>query len=473
MKVGIIGAGAAGLTCAASLAEKGVEVTVYEASNCIGGMTRSFTLWGSRVDLGPHRFFSLDSRVNDYWLRFAGEDYIMVDRLTRIYYGGKFFLYPIRAFNALFNMGLGKAFLCIMSYIRASFRKKGDEKSFEEWVSNRFGYRLYSMFFKSYSERLWGIPCTELDADFARQRIKGLNMLEVIKSALFHGNSGKHKTLVERFAYPRMGAGVPYENMVKRIERLGGTVHVNTPVKGISVHGGKADGIIMADGSVERFDYVVSTATFTDMICSIECIDDEVKQLSRSLRYRNTTLVYIEVANSNVFKDNWIYVHDPKVTMGRITNFRNWSPDMIKGENTILALEYWSYDEDEFWKADDESIAARAKEEIVKTRLVKADEVLSCRVVRIHRSYPVYDMEYKGKMEVLQKEADKIDSLAFIGRNGAFKYNNQDHSILMGMLAADNILNGKKVHNLWTVNTDYDYQEGGKSMDGNEEGKSK
>ncbi|MBQ2314535.1 MAG: FAD-dependent oxidoreductase [Treponema sp.] len=466
MKVGIIGAGPAGLTCAVKLAEQGVDVSIYESDKTVGGMTKSFDLWGQKVDLGPHRFFSMDQRINDFWLSYVGEDYIMVDRLTRIFYKHKFFLYPVRAFNALANLGVWEAFLCILSYFRAQFKKKGSEKSFEEWVSNRFGYRLYSIFFKSYSERLWGIPCTELDADFARQRIKGLNMLEVIKSALFHQGGSKHKTLVDRFAYPKFGAGVPYENIAKKITELGGHIYLETPVKGIKTEGGKACGIVFADGKEEKFDFVVSTAPFTEMLCSIPDFSDEVRSLAQSLTYRNTTLVYLEVTNPDIFKDNWIYVHDKTVTMGRITNFRNWSPFMLNGkESTILALEYWSYDNDEQWQYSDAQMVDLAKSDIVKAGLAKTEEIKDGYVVRMHRSYPVYDTGYQQKMVKLQAAADSIGNMLFIGRNGSFKYNNQDHSILMGLLAAENILSGTNKNNLWLVNTDYDYQEAGKSLE--------
>ncbi len=468
MKVAVIGAGPAGLTCALKLAEAGTHVDVYEADDVVGGMTRSFELWGQEVDLGPHRFFSKDERINNFWLEQVEKDYIMVDRLTRIYYNKKFFLYPVKAMNALVNLGFFKACACILSYFKAQVfgNNKGKEKTFEEWVSNKFGYMLYSIFFKTYSERLWGIKCSELDADFARQRIKGLNMLEVIKSALFHSGGTKHKTLLEQFAYPKMGGGVPYEVIADKLKKLGSNIFLNSPVKGISVKNSKADGIVLEDGSVKDYDYVVSTAPFTQMICSIDELGKDIHDLAKSLVYRNTTLVYLEVNKKDIFKDNWIYVHDKNVTFGRMTNFRNWSPFMLKGKDTaILCLEYWSYDEDELWKYSDERMISLAKEEIVKTDLVKKDELKDGYVIKMHRSYPVYNTGYQEKMNVLQNAADKIENLAFIGRNGSFKYNNQDHSILMGLLAAENILAGDRHNNLWNVNTDYEYQEGGKSLE--------
>ena len=216
MNVAVIGAGPAGLTCALKLSEAGIHVDVYESDSAVGGMTKSFDLWGQRVDVGPHRFFSMDEKINSFWREQVGKDFVMVDRLTRIYYNKKFFLYPVKAMNALKNLGFFEAMACVLSYIKACFAKKGDEKTFEEWVSHKFGYKLYSVFFKTYSERLWGISCKNLDADFARQRIKGLNLFEVIKSAIIPQKGVKHKTLVEQFAYPKMGAGVPYEQSLLR-----------------------------------------------------------------------------------------------------------------------------------------------------------------------------------------------------------------------------------------------------------------
>lgn len=468
MKVAVIGAGPAGLTCALKLAERDVDVDVYESDSAVGGMTKSFDLWGQTVDLGPHRFFSMDEKVNSFWLSQVGGDYIMVDRLTRIYYNKKFFLYPVKAMNALTNLGITEAVACVFSYMKAQFTKKGDEKTFEEWVSNKFGYKLYSIFFKTYSERLWGISCKELDADFARQRIKGLDLFEVIKSAFFPSKETKHKTLVEQFAYPKMGSGVPYDNIVKKLKSYGSNVYLNSKIKGLSVQGSVCNGVVLENGEVKEYDYIASTAPFTEMVCSIDELSEKIHNLAKSLIYRNTTLVYLKVSNPDVFRDNWIYVHDTSVHFGRMTNFKNWSPYITRGhKESILALEYWSYDDDKIWKLSDEKMVKLAKKEIVKTCLVQESDVGEGKVVRLHRSYPVYHTGYQDKLKEIQDAVDRIGHLAFIGRNGSFKYNNQDHSILMGLMAAENILCGERKHDLWRVNTDYDYQEGGKSLEGN------
>ena len=466
MKVAVIGAGPAGLTCALKLAEAGMEVDIYEREESVGGMTKSFDLWGQRVDIGPHRFFSMDEKINSFWQEQVGEEYVMVDRLTRIYYNKKFFLYPVKAMNALMNLGVIEATACVLSYLKACFAKKGDEKTFEEWVSHKFGYKLYSIFFKTYSERLWGISCKDLDADFARQRIKGLDLFEVIKAAVLPQKGTKHKTLVEQFAYPNMGAGVPYDNISDKIKELKSHVYCETTIKGLSVDKGKCNGIIKEDGTVLLYDYVVSTAPFTDMIKSIPGLDENVYQAADELVYRNTTLVYLKVNKKDLFKDNWLYIHDKSVQFGRMTNFRNWSPYITRNEDaTILALEYWSYDDDELWNTTDRELINVAKKEAARTGLVNEEDIEDGCVLRLHRSYPVYSTGYQDKVDILQKAADSIENVTFIGRNGSFKYNNQDHSILMGLLAAENIISGEKKNNLWVVNTDYDYQEGGKCME--------
>ncbi len=469
MKIAVIGAGPAGLSCAIKLREAGNEVDIFESEHTPGGMTKSFDIWGQRVDIGPHRFFSMDDKINSFWKKYEGKDYEMVDRLTRIYYKKKFFLYPVKAANALVNLGLMEAASCVLSYLRACFIPKGDEKTFEDWVAHKFGYKLYSIFFKTYSERLWGISCKELDADFARQRIKGLDLFEVIKSAIIPQKGTKHKTLVEQFAYPNMGAGTPYENIVRIMENSRSHIFYDTTIKGLIVEDGKCKGIVKEDGTKLTYDYVVSTAPFTDMIKSISGLPEEVYSAAEKLVYRNTTLVYLKVNKKNLFKDNWLYIHEKSVRFGRMTNFRNWSPYITRNENaTILALEYWSYDEDKLWKASDKKLIELAKREAAKTGLVNEEDIEDGYVLRLHRSYPVYSMGYQENLDILQKAADGIENVVFIGRNGSFKYNNQDHSILMGLLAAENIISGTRKNNLWAVNTDYDYQEGGKSMDDKE-----
>lgn len=469
MKIGIIGAGPAGLACALSLTRQNVDVTLLEADEAPGGMCRSFMLWGMHVDLGPHRFFSMDQAVSDFWQAPLGDDFVLVDRLTRIFYQKKFFAYPIKPLDALLKLGFAESLHCGASYMAAQlFQGKGEDKTFAEWVSRRFGKRLFEIFFKSYSEKLWGISCDELDSSFAAQRIKGLSLYEAVKNALFSGKT-KHKTLVEQFAYPTLGAGQPYERMAEEIVRNGGKIICNARVKSLAPLEEEGGVEVSFDGGQEKFDHLVSTMPLTDVVQNCGVFGENAREAASKLHYRNTIIVYLLINSEKIFQDNWIYVHAPFLQTGRITNFRNWSAEMLHGSNkTILAMEYWANDADALWKSSDAELEALAAKEIVETGLVEPQMVEDAHVVRLHRSYPVYANDYEKHLKKIQDAVDELPWLTCIGRNGAFKYNNQDHSILMGMLAAENIGKNRR-HPLWKINTDYDYHEGEGALPGQEE----
>lgn len=461
--VAIIGAGPAGLAVAYQLAKKGVAVKVFEAGAEVGGMAKTIPLWGQLVDMGPHRFFSNDPRVNGLWLEVIGKDYSMVNRITRIYYRKTFFDYPLKAFNALKGLGIFEAVYCVFSYLQAKVAPEKDESAFDAWVSNRFGKRLFTIFFKSYSEKLWGIPCKQLDADFAAQRIKKLSLFEAIKSSVFGSGGTKHKTLVDEFAYPNLGAGAVYDQMAMKIRELGGEIYLNTPVASVHpAHNPETKSILkLEDGNTMSFDHVVSSMPITLLVERMGAPED-IRQHARSLRFRNTILVFLKVAGENPFPDQWIYVHSPNLETGRITNFRNWVPSINRGlPDTILCLEYWCYDGDPVWGKDDGSLLKLATDEIYKTSLIQEGAVSAGRVVRVPKCYPVYATDYREHLEPIERYLTKQNNLSVIGRYGAFKYNNQDHSILMGLLAAENIADGAS-HNLWEINTDYEYQESSK-----------
>ena len=460
MKVGIIGAGPAGLTAAYQLAKAGIEVDLFEASDSVGGLSKSIELWNQRVDLGPHRFFSRDKRVNTLWLEIAGSNYDMVQRLTRIYYKNTFFNYPLHLGNTLKNLGFVEASQCLISYLNEVINPTQQDGSFENWVVNQFGRHLFEIFFKSYSEKLWGINCKQLDADFASQRIKKLSLIEAIKNAVLQGKGNKHNTLVDRFAYPHEGTGFIYETMAQRFIELGGRLFLNHPVHNVTPMDHKCIAIHLADSKSHVYDHVISSMPLTLLVKRLPDVSSEILDHANALRFRNTILVYLHINSENLFPDNWVYVHDSNLKLGRITNFRNWSPHLYgSAKTTILALEYWSYPQENLWNQTDENLIRLGSNEISKTGLVPPGLIIDGKIVRINRCYPVYDRGYKTNLKPIEDYLNTIPNLIAIGRYGAFKYNNQDHSILMGILAADKILTNS-TQSLWEVNTNYEsYQE--------------
>jgi protoporphyrinogen oxidase len=462
VKVAIIGAGPAGITAAYQLAKGGVDVEVFESSREVGGMARSFPLWGQTVDLGPHRFFSNDARVNRLWLEVVGRDYQMVNRQTRIYYNRRFFHYPLEPKNALWNMGPYTAARCVLSYLkekaRPSFPADG-ATTFESWVVGRFGRRLFDMFFKSYSEKLWGISCRDLDADFAAQRIKKFSLGEAIKTA-FGVGKGNHKTLVDCFAYPTGGTGMAYERMAQAVRDWGGEVYLGRPVRRVLHDGGQVRGLEFPDGEQRDFDHVISTMPLTLLVRGLGDLPSDVRTAVDSLTFRNTILVYLNVEGTDLFPDQWLYVHSPDLKVGRVTNFRNWVPELYGSQKTsILALEYWCYDEDAMWHASEDELIRLASQEMRATGLIGQAAITEGKVIRVPRCYPVYRTGYKAHLAKVESYLREFSGLTPIGRYGSFKYNNQDHSILMGMLAAENLLESR-ANSLWGVNTDYEsYQE--------------
>ncbi|MDR2337256.1 MAG: FAD-dependent oxidoreductase [Deltaproteobacteria bacterium] len=461
-KIAIIGAGAAGLTAAFELSkDPATKVVVYEASDSVGGMCKSLRLWDCIVDLGPHRFFSYDTRVNKLWLEVVGQDYKMVNRLTRIYYNKKFFLYPIAPFDALTKVGCWTAAQCVLAYLKEKIIPTKQDGSFETWVTRRFGKKLYQMFFKTYSEKLWGVSCRNLDDDFAAQRIKNLSLMAVILNAFKIGKTS-HKTLVDEFAYPVGGTGSMYQRMADAVLQRGGTIYYNHSVQGVVVRNNVAQGVLLNDNkTVEPYDEVISTMSLTDALNSMQEVPAAIKAKAEKLCYRNTVMVYLKVEGTDLFSDNWLYVHSPELHLGRITNFRNWVPELY-GENdyTILALEYWCYNEDKLWQYSNEEYICLATNELEQTGLLKRCQILAGFVYKIPKSYPTYHKDYRNDLQPIEQYLRGIKNCHFIGRYGAFKYNNQDHSILMGWMLAQNLLGGKN-YDLWSVNTDYDnYQEG-------------
>ena len=465
MKIAVIGAGPAGMTAAYLLSKeistgKISQLDLYEISDSVGGMSKSISLWGQTVDLGPHRFFSNDKKINELWLEVAGKNYDIVHRQTRIFYQNKFFDYPIKAFNALNNLGFFQATLCVISYFWQKIFPVKDDGSFESWVTRRFGKRLYRIFFKTYSEKLWGIKCTELDSDFAAQRIKKLSLFEAIKNALIQGKSNKHKTLVDQFAYPLKGTGFIYTSMMETIIKNGGKVHLSRGVEKVVTSGRKITGLILNSGEEITYDKVISSMPISLLVTRLPETPYNIKDSANKLKFRNTILVYLKINKTDLFRDQWLYIHSAELETGRITNFRNWVPELYgKDNHSIICMEYWCNFEDDTWKLSDEEFVNLGKKEFSQTSLLQDGEILDGHVVRIPRCYPVYYTNYREDLKPVEEYLQTIENLFAIGRYGAYKYNNQDHSILMGILAAENIITGSN-HDLWQINTDYEvYQE--------------
>lgn len=463
MRIAVIGAGPAGLTAALQLSRSGASVDVYEASSQVGGLARSIDLWGQRVDLGPHRFFSTDARVNRFWIDIVGSDYTMVERLTRIYYQGKLFHYPLKPLDVFAKLGIVETARSILSYANQGLHrpsKMSETPSFETWVVSRFGRRLYETFFRTYSEKLWGIPCTELSEDFAAQRIRKLTLSDAIQNALFRRNQTKHRTLADCFAYPLRGTGEVYERIARQIVATGGRILLNHPVSQVVIDGQRVTGLRSVNGLEVPYDHVISTMPITLLINGINGVPKPVSDAASKLTFRNTVLVYLEVEDPSLFDDQWLYVHDSKVQIGRVTNFRNWgTPISSHNTTSILCCELWCNHADATWNANDPDLVKQVSTELQQIGLLNGQRICNSHVVRIPRCYPVYRIGYRNHVDTISEFLQSIGGLSVIGRYGAFKYNNQDHSILMGLLAAENVMHSNS-HNLWNLNSDFDsYQE--------------
>ena len=450
----IIGAGPSGLTCGYEISKhKKYNCKIVEISKEVGGMARSISLFGRIVDIGPHRFFSNDTRINKIWLEVVGKDYKMVNRLTRIYYKKKFFNYPLKPFNSLFNLGVFTSILCFFSYLKYLIFPLKDTSNFSSWITNRFGHKLYSIFFKSYTHKLWGITPDKLSSEFAKQRIKDFSLGEAIKQLFKKKNN--HKTLVDQFAYPLKGNGYVYEKMKEIYIVNGGEIFFEKKIISIEKINDQFN-VTYDNNENEVFNYVISSMpidSFLDVFINY-------KGNVPKLKFRNTILVYSNITSENLFKDQWLYIQEENVKAGRITNFNNWV-DSIKNNKsgTVLVNEYWTNEEDEMWSMDDQKLSELCLKDLISCGFVKSkSDIMDYKIIRVPKCYPIYTGDYKNELFKIQKFIDNIDGLQLIGRYGSFKYNNQDHSILMGMLSAENIVKGTN-NNLWDINTDYKYHE--------------
>ncbi|MGQ0713959.1 MAG: NAD(P)/FAD-dependent oxidoreductase [Gemmatimonadaceae bacterium] len=459
----IAGAGPAGLTAAYLLAKEGTRVTVLEADDVVGGLARTVEHQGYRFDIGGHRFFTKIAPVQALWRELLGDELIKVPRLSRIHYRGRYFDYPLKAFNALRGLGLINTLLVLASYARAHLWPSKVEENFEQWVCNRFGRRLYEIFFKTYTEKVWGIPCTEIRAEWAAQRIHGLSLAKAIWSATsLQRRDDGIKTLIHEFDYPRLGPGQMWERARDRLVELGGEVRLRHRVLGVE----RRDGRVVAvraridHGEVRiAADHFISTIPVGELVraCTPRA-PAAVRRAGLRLNYRDMLVVALILRQRDVFPDNWVYIHTPGVRVGRIQNVNNWSRAMVPDPATsCIEMEYFCFEWDDLWSSEDGDLIALARRELGELGLADPSLVVEGKVVRMPKAYPVYDSTYRAYLDVIRSWLDGIPNLHTIGRNGMHKYNNQDHSMLTAMLALDNMRGA--AHDLWSVNTDFEYHE--------------
>ncbi len=465
-KVIIIGGGPAGLTAAYQLSKMGAKCEVLEKDLILGGISRTVEYKGYHFDIGGHRFFTKVAAVEKMWTEvLPAGDFLRCQRLSRIYYNQKFFFYPLKPMNALFGLGMVNSLLVMISYGWAQLFPQKPEDNFEAWVSNRFGKRLYQTFFKTYTEKVWGMPAHTIAADWAAQRIKGLSLLVAIKNALIKQSLEKGsvvKTLIDEFDYPKRGPGMLWETVGELVKKDGNQVHLGSSVDGIRWAGNRIDGMDVSMQGRNDFlkgTHYISSMPIRELIQKMNPpAPQEVIDAANRLRYRDFLTVALIVNKKELFPDNWIYIHDSQVKVGRIQNFKNWSCYMVPDQNkTCLGLEYFCFEGDGLWSMSDKDLIELGKRELKLIGLAKEEDVEDGSIVRMPKAYPVYDAEYQEALLCIRKFLDGFQNLQVVGRNGMHRYNNQDHSMLTAMLAVENIQGA--THDLWGVNAEQEYHE--------------
>jgi protoporphyrinogen oxidase len=467
----IIGAGPAGLTAAWELMKHEIPVKVLEKdARYVGGLARTVEHKGYRFDIGGHRFFSKNQEIEDTWTEILGDELLTRGRLSRIYYRGRFFAYPLKAFNALRNLGPIETVRCLASYGYAKLRPVPNPRTLEDWVRNQFGWRLFSIFFKTYTEKVWGISTKELSADWAAQRIKSLDLWTAIRSAVFPHRTGDRRgeivtTLIDKFRYPRLGPGQMWERAAAVLAERGQPVQFGRTLLRIEHDSGRVKAVITrnAKGAVEehRAAEFISSIPIRELIGLLEPAPPAaVRDAANALSYRDFISVAVMIDRADVFPDNWIYIHDPSVLVGRIQNFKNWSPEMVPDQSkTCLGLEYFCFEGDGLWTMDDSALVDLARRELAQLKICSPEEVFDGVVVRQQKAYPVYDDVYQARVDTVREYlAAHLPNLHLAGRNGMHKYNNQDHSMMTALLVARAIATGSSL-DPWNVNADAVYHE--------------
>lgn len=464
--VAIIGAGPAGLNAAHELAKNNILSTVFEKSDRVGGISRTETHKGYRFDIGGHRFFTKNQKIQEIWEETLKKEFLSVPRKSKIYYQGKYFNYPLSLFNAVSQISIFENILVILSYLKVRIRPYKHEETFDQWVSNRFGRRLFNIFFKTYTEKVWGIPCNEIKSDWAAQRIKGLSLSEALLNAL-SGNHNTH-TLVNKFHYPSKGSGMMWEQFRKTIEIQGSKVCLHSELIGIKHNGSR-----ITDVCYKNKDQKESTLPVQHLISSIplpqliSMMDPKppakVIAASCNLCFRSFIFVVLIVAQQECFSDQWIYVHNSDVKVGRIQFFNNWSSELIaEPGKRLLGMDYFCNQDDQDWKMSDQQLIDRATQELCRLNITTSHLVEDGIVVREPYAYPIYNNNYDKHLAIIQNYITGFENLQTIGRNGMHRYNNMDHSMISGILAAQNILGAS--HDLWSINEDKEYLEGKKEQ---------
>jgi protoporphyrinogen oxidase len=456
----VLGGGPAGLTAGYLLAKQGKPVVVLESTDQLGGIARTTVREGFRFDLGGHRFFTKVKEVDDLWHEIMGDEFLKRPRQSRIYWNDKFLEYPLQGIDVIRKLGPLELTLCMLSYLWAAIKPKGREDTFEDWVSNRFGKRLYKHFFKTYTEKLWGVKATEIRAEWAAQRIKGLSFFAAAKAAFFGNRGNKIKSLISEFNYPRYGPGQMWETMAEAIRANGGEIRLTAPVTKLEIADGRVTAVVAAGERLTPSHVISSLPLRTTVGIADPVAPLEVRDAARGLRYREFLTVLLVIGGEDLFPDNWIYIHQPGVRVLRIQNFKSWSPYMVPPGSTdaSVGMEYFCFEGDELWNTPDEQLVAMASREIEQLHLARAANVKFGFVERVHKAYPIYDELYADRVQTIRDWLSGIDNLVQVGRNGLHRYNNSDHSMLTAMRAVDNILLGTR-HDIWSVNVESVYHE--------------
>jgi protoporphyrinogen oxidase len=462
----IAGAGPGGLTAAYLLTKRGEHPLVLEADDVVGGISRTVERDGWRFDLGGHRFFTKVDEVETLWHEILPEgDFMLRPRMSRIYYKGKFLDYPLRALNVLRNLSLWEGFMIGLSYLWSRVHPPKDEANYENWLVKRFGWRLYRTFFKTYTEKVWGVPVSDMPADWAAQRVKNLDLRKAVVNAILPKRGQTDiTTLIEEFQYPKYGPGMMWEVCAEKVKAAGGTVEMEARLTRINVERGRAVSVTYTQGGSEHTvpaSHVISTMPMRELVNTITpAPPPEVVAAADDLHYRDYLTVALVVPEARSFPDNWIYIHATDVEVGRIQNYGSWSPYLVKDGRTCLGLEYFVFEGDDMWNKPDAELIALGTKELISLGLAADGDVERGYVVRVPKAYPYYDFSYKENVETIRKWIDtEASNIHPVGRNGMHKYNNQDHSMYTALLTVENIFGAD--HDVWTVNVEEEYHEAG------------